>query len=228
MKILLADDHRLLLDGLKNLLRAHGMQVAGMAKDGLEAISLARELRPDVILMDIRMPVCDGLTATRIIKSEMPETKIIILTTSTEDDDLFEAVKAGACGYLIKSMDADDLVEAIKQAQQGIPPFSPGFAVKILGEFSRMGGQYKETSFAETPPQIEVVPSDRLSGRQMEVLTLVGQGLSYKEAGARLKLSPNTIKYHLTEIIQKLHLQNRAQVIAYAAGLGLKGGKTVN
>ena len=123
MRVLLVDDNRLMLEGLQNLLEAHGIQVAGLAKDGLEAVSLARELKPDVILMDIRMPGCDGLAATRLIKAEMPEAKIIILTTSTEDQDLFEAVKSGACGYLLKSMDADELVEALDQAQQGIPPF---------------------------------------------------------------------------------------------------------
>ncbi len=138
MNVLLADDHRLLLEGLSNLLEAHHIQVAGMAKDGLEAIQLARSLHPDVILMDIRMPHCSGLEATRRIKAEMPDMKIIILTTSIEDQDLFEAVKSGACGYLLKSMDADELVESLEQAQQGTPPFSPGLAERLLGEFARM------------------------------------------------------------------------------------------
>ena len=101
MRVLLADDHRLLLEGLANLLDAHGIQVAGMAHDGLEAVELARSLRPDVILMDVRMPRCDGLCATRLIKAEMPEVKIVILTTSEEDQDLFDTVKSGACGYLL-------------------------------------------------------------------------------------------------------------------------------
>src|SRR5512143_40393 len=104
MRVLLVDDNRLLLEGLANLLDAHGVQVAGMAKDGLEAVSLAKSLRPDLILMDLRMPLCNGLDATRRIKARQPEIKIVILTTSAEDDDLFESVKSGACGYLIKSM----------------------------------------------------------------------------------------------------------------------------
>ena len=106
MKVLLVDDHRLLLEGLTNLLEAHGIQVVGTAGDGHEAIIKAGSLQPDVILMDIRMPNCDGLQATRRIKAAMPDVNIVILTTSTEDDDLFEAVKSGACGYLLKSMDA--------------------------------------------------------------------------------------------------------------------------
>ena len=136
MNVLLVDDHRLLLEGLNNLLTAHGIRVAGMARDGLEAITLARALRPDVILMDVRMPGCDGLEATRRIMAERPEAKIVMLTTSTEDQDLFEAVKSGACGYLLKSITAEELIECLDQAQEGIPPFSPGLATKILREFA--------------------------------------------------------------------------------------------
>jgi DNA-binding NarL/FixJ family response regulator len=225
MKVLLVDDNRLMLEGLQNLLEAHGIQTAGMAKDGHQAVALARELQPDVILMDIRMPGCDGLAATRLIKAEMPEARIVILTTSTEEQDLFEAVKSGACGYLVKSMDAGELVEALDQTMQGVPPFSPGLAAKLLNEFARVSnsaGPVSPTNLAETP---EATPGGGLSGRQTEVLTLVSQGLSYKEAGARLSLSPRTIKYHMVEIIQQLHLQNRAQVLAYAGSLGLKGDK---
>jgi two-component system NarL family response regulator len=235
MNVLLADDHRLLLEGLSNLLEAHHIQVAGMAKDGLEAIQLARSLHPDLILMDIRMPHCSGLEATRRIKAEMPDMKIIILTTSTEDQDLFEAVKSGACGYLLKSMDADELVEALEQAQQGIPPFSPGLAERLLGEFARLAGRgdaVAERSGA--PPKGETrregdtemgkhteAEGQGLTERQREVLELVAQGLSYKEIGARLHLSPHTVKYHMAEIMDLLHLEHRAQVIAYAGKLGM-------
>ena len=127
MRVLLVDDNRLMLEGLQNLLDAHGNDVVGMAADGLESVALARELKPDVILMDIRMPRCNGLEATRLIKAEMPDAVIIMLTTSTEDDDLFEAIKSGACGYLLKSMDTDDLVAALDQARQGTPPFHRGW-----------------------------------------------------------------------------------------------------
>jgi DNA-binding NarL/FixJ family response regulator len=138
MKVMLVDDNRLMLEGLQNLLEVYGIEIAGMAKDGLEAVAWARSLKPDVILMDIRMPEKNGLEATRLIKAQMPEAKIVILTTSTEDEDLFEAVKSGACGYLLKSIDSGELVEALEQAQQGIPPFSPGLAVKLLNEFARI------------------------------------------------------------------------------------------
>ena len=137
MKVLLVDDNRLMLEGLQNLLEAYNIEVAGMAKDGWEAVAQARELKPDVILMDIRMPGCDGLTATRLIKAEMAEARIVILTTSTEDQDLFEAVKSGACGYLVKSMDANELVEALDQVIQGF--FLQPVALGIGQLFAQVG-----------------------------------------------------------------------------------------
>jgi len=222
MSVLLADDHRLLLEGLSNLLEAHNIQVAGLANDGLEAIKLARSLHPDVILMDIRMPRCDGLRATRVIKAEMPEIKIVILTTSTEDQDLFEAVKSGACGYLLKSMDAEELVEALDQVQQGIPPFSPGLAARLLSEFARLAPLPSAAPPpAVPPPAAPPGPPGRLTARQMEVLALVAEGLSYKEVGARVGLAPRTIKYHMGEIMAALHLEHRAQVLAYAGKIGM-------
>jgi two-component system NarL family response regulator len=213
MRVLLVDDNRLMLEGLANLLDAHGVQVVGMAKDGLESISLARSLQPDLILMDIRMPRCDGLAATRLIKAGLPAIKIVILTTSTEDQDLFEAIRSGATGYLLKSMDADELIECLEQARQGIPPFSPGLAVKLLGEFARLESGKGRNGDMER--------GRGLTERQREVLSLVAQGLSYKEVGARLSLSPRTIKYHMAEIMDQLHLTNRAQVLAFAARHGM-------
>lgn len=221
MKVLLVDDNRLMLEGLQNILEAHGIEVVGMASDGRQSIGLARELKPDVILMDIRMPSCDGLTATRAIKAEMPDARIIILTTSTEDDDLFEAVKSGACGYLLKSIDTDELVAALDQARQGAPPFSPGLAAKLLEEFARIG-RPREQSPAET---VEEEPRGELKPRQIEILRFLAEGLSYKEVGARLFLSPRTIKYHMVEIMNRLHLENRAQVLAFAGRMGLTGSK---
>jgi DNA-binding NarL/FixJ family response regulator len=225
MKVLLVDDHSLLLQGLKKLLEVHDVQVAGLAKNGQEAIELTRTLKPDVILMDIRMPVCDGLTATRLIKAENPGARIVMLTTSNEDRDLFEAVKSGACGYLLKSMDADELIESLNQAVQGIPPFSPGLAARLLEEFARTS----QPAVAVKPPDKAspelTAPLSSLTERQREVLKLIAEGLSYKEAGARLGLSPNTVKYHMQEIMAQLHLQNRAQVLAYAGSIGLREDK---
>jgi two-component system NarL family response regulator len=216
MRVLLADDHALLVEGLQNLLEAHGIEVAGIARNGEEARVEARRLSPDVILMDVRMPICDGLTATRLIKAEMPGTKIIILTTSTEDEDLFEAVKAGASGYLLKSMDADTLIEALHDAEQDVPPFAPGLAAKVLGEFSRMAEPASGEDAAPKTGGPGPSPDESLSPRQVEILTLVAQGLPYKEVGARVFLSPRTVKYHMAEIMRKLHLENRAQVLSAA------------
>lgn len=225
MKVLLADDNHLMLEGLQNLLDAHGIQVAGMAKNGLEAVKLARTLKPDVILMDIRMPDCNGLAATRLIKAENPGAKIVILTTSTEDEDLFEAIKSGACGYLVKSMDADELIEALEQAQQCIPPFSPGLAAKLFDEFARLSGSVEKVFTTGPTGPAKITSKSKLTPRQTEVIALVSQGLSYKEVGVKLSLSPRTIKYHMAEIMQQLHLHNRAQVLAYAGSMGLKGDK---
>lgn len=226
MKVLLVDDNRLMLEGLQNLLEAHNIEVAGVASDGLESIELARKLKPDVILMDIRMPRCDGLCATRLIKAEMPEARIIILTTSTDDSDLFEAVKSGACGYLLKSIDTDELVEAISQAREGTPPFSPGLASKLLEEFARVANPAPPGPTETRSEQDEAASSSGLSSRQLEVLKLVSDGLTYKEVGARLDLSPRTIKYHMEEIMDRLHLDNRAQVVAYAGRMGFETEKT--
>ncbi len=220
MRVLLADDHRLLLEGLYNLLTAHGIHVVGMAHDGLEAVALARTCKPDVILMDIRMPHCDGLAATRLIKAEMPAARIVMLTTSTEDQDLFEAVKSGASGYLFKSIDGDELLEALDHVQEGVPPFSPGLAARLLREFARVVPPPPEPAAAPAEPS-GTKPASGLNQRQREVLTLVAQGLSYKEVGSQLGLSPRTIKYHMAEIMARLHLENRAQVLAYAGSMGL-------
>lgn len=225
MKVLLVDDNRLMLEGLQNLLDANNIEVAGVAFDGLESVEIARQVDHDVILMDIRMPRCDGLTATRLIKAENPEAKIIILTTSTEDGDLFEAIKSGACGYLLKSIDTDELVEALGQAQQGTPPFSPGLAVKLLDEFKRFSNPQESISSKSSEKKTDAPSGNKLSARQIEVLKLVADGLTYKEVGARLFLSERTIKYHMAEIMNRLHLENRSQVLSFAGQMGLTAYK---
>jgi two-component system NarL family response regulator len=225
MKVLLVDDNRLMLEGLQNLFEAHNIEVAGVALNGLESVEMARKVEPDVILMDIRMPRCDGLTATRLIKAENPEAKVVILTTSNEDDDLFEAIKSGACGYLLKSIDTDELMEALNQAQQGTPPFSPGLAAKLLDEFKRFSNPKESISLKNPEKKTKAAPGNKLNARQIEVLGLVADGLSYKEVGARLFLSERTIKYHMAEIMNRLHLENRAQVLAFAGQMGLTAYK---
>ena len=213
MNVLLVDDHPLFLDGLKNLLTGRGVHVVGMARDGWEALEKARSLHPDVILMDIEMPGCDGLAATRLIKAERPDVKIVMLTMSSEDEDLFEAIQSGACGYLLKTLDTEQFFAQLIGVEQGEVPLSPGLAARILQHF---GQQVSAVPASEDRPQREP-----LTGREMEVLTLVAQGLTYKEVGARLHLSERTIKYHMGEMVARLHVENRAQVIDAARRAGL-------
>ena len=215
MRVLLVDDHRLMVEGLNNLLAAHGIEVVGIASDGQEAVTQAMALTPDLVLMDIRMPRCDGLEATRRIKAQQPDIKIVMLTTSAEDQDLFESVKSGACGYLLKSMSGEAFIEALHGLEQGLPPFSPGLAALLLREFARLTAQ----SGARAK---EDEPLSELTEHQSKVLQLVASGLTYKEVGIRLALSERTVRYHMTEIMEKLHLEHRSQVIAYAGKLGQK------
>jgi two-component system NarL family response regulator len=137
MRVLIADDHPMMVDGLRSLLEAHGMEVVGAVGDGQTAVHEALRLEPDLVLMDIRMPVCDGLAATRLIKARRPEIKIVMLTTSAESEDLFEAIKSGACGYLLKVTSGSAFIEALHGLEQGVPPFSPGLAERLLREFAR-------------------------------------------------------------------------------------------
>ena len=212
MRILLVDDHNLFLESLKNLLAAHGYPVVGSASDGFAALERARALHPDLILMDIAMPRCDGLVATRLIKAEMPKTRIVMLTASEGDEHLFEAIKSGACGYLLKSLQAPQFLEYIAQLEQGEPPLSPGLAMRLLNEFAH---QVQPASFAGPDQNAD------LTARQIEILTLVARGLTYTQVGETLYLAERTVRYHMGEILARLHLDNRAQVIAYAAQHGI-------
>ncbi len=213
MKVLLVDDHPLFLDGLKNLLGTRGVQVLGTAKGGSEALDKARGLRPEVILMDIHMPGCDGLMATRLIKAEMPQVKIVMLTMSAEDDDLFEAIKSGASGYLLKTQDTEEFLKQLLEMERGEAPLAPGMAARVLAEYrQQMSTQRSGEGLRQ---------GQSLSPRELDVLALVAQGLTYKEVAAQLCLTERTIKYHMGELIARLHLENRAEVIEYARRTGL-------
>ncbi len=218
MRILLADDHGLFVEGLSNLLRAGGYAVVGAAHDGLAAVQLARSLHPEVILMDIRMPRCDGLAATRVIQAELPEIKIVMLTTSAEDADLFEALKSGASGYLLKNLQPNELFDFLAGLGRGEAALSRELSARVLAEFARQAAQLEERA-AQDPPGTPARPE--LTPREREILGLVADGLSYKEVGVALNLSENTIKYHMGQILQRLHLKNREQVVAYALRSGL-------
>lgn len=210
MRVLIVDDHALFRDGLRSLLEARGIDVVGEARNGQEAIDLARRAQPDVVLMDLTMPVLDGLAATRVISAELPHVKVVILTASEEDADLFEAIKSGAQGFLPKDLEAAELFALLSGVTRGEPALTPGLARKVLAEFAR-----------PKPARQERAPED-LTEREQEVLELLVQGVtSNRDLAERLIISENTVKYHLRNILEKLHLQNRAQVIAYAVRHGL-------
>jgi DNA-binding NarL/FixJ family response regulator len=212
MRLLLVDDHALFLQSLKVLLTTKGYEVVGTASSGMEALKRARLLHPDLILMDIEMSNGDGLAATRLIKAEMPQIKIVMLTVSATDEHLFEAVKSGASGYLLKSQSADRFLDLIAQVEGGGAALPPELAARLLAEFARQA-QNVEQPVEEQPTE--------LTARQLEILTLVAQGQTYPQVSQALHLSEPTIRYHMAQILERLHLKNRAQVIAYAARHGL-------
>ena len=214
MKLMLVDDHPLFMEGLQYLLETHGINVAGTACNGKDALSKARKLRPDIILMDIRMPECSGIDALKLIKAEMPEIKIVMLTTSDEDDDLFEAIKCGASGYLLKNINAEKLIDMLSDLENDGVPLSPGLAARLLKEFGQIG----KTDEADGQKTLD---RQALTERQMEILEMVAKGKTYKEVGEKLALTERTVKYHMGRIIELLHLKNRAQVIDYASQIGL-------
>ncbi len=216
MKVLLVDDHPLFLESMATLLAAHGLTVIGMASDGLEALEKARNLQPDVILMDICMSRCNGIFATRLIKAEMPQIKIVMLTASEEDDNLFEAIKSGACGYLLKKLQAKELLNLFSEIEKGQPPMAPGLALKVFKEFAQHQGENKESFSTE-----EKLTQSKITPRQTAILTLVAQGQSYRQVAETLFFSERTIKYEIKQILERLHLNNRSEAIAYAARSGL-------
>jgi two-component system NarL family response regulator len=211
---MLADDHGLFVEGLQNLLKAGGYTVVGVANDGLKALEMARELSPDLILMDIRMPNLDGLAATRLIKTEMPQISIVILTTSVEDSDLFEALKSGADGYLLKNLQPNELFGYLNGLSRGEAPLARELSARVLREFTRQADALNRY-------EVSAQPVMTLTTRQREILDLAAQGMTYKEIAGVLDLSEHTVKYHMGEILQRLHLKNREQVVAYALRTGL-------
>jgi len=211
VKVIIADDHALFRDGLRSLLEANGTDVLAEAKNGQEAVELARIHRPDIVLMDLNMPVMNGLDATRLISAEMEDVRVVVLTASEEDADLFEAVKSGAKGYLPKNLEAVELFGFLEGALKDEPALTPTLARKVLGEFAKGPG-----------PEPEAPSTAVLTERERDVLELLVSGVtSNRDLADRLFVSENTVKYHLRNILYKLHLKNRAQVVAYAVRHGL-------
>ncbi len=205
MKIMIADDHPLYTEGLKNFL-SEDFEIAGIVEDGGKAVEEALNKKPDVILMDIKMPGIDGIEAARRIKDRLPEVKIIILTSFEEEDSLIKAIKAGASGYLLKSLDGDQLIKSLKQMGKGKNPFSPGLEDYLLEEIRSNDDKGKAETGREKYP---------LTERQSEVVRLLVKGLTYQEIADRLFLSERTIKYHMKKIKEKLGVKTRREVIKY-------------
>jgi DNA-binding NarL/FixJ family response regulator len=214
IRVLLVDDHALFRKGVASLLNAlEDMEVVGEAGDGPEALAKARDLMPDLVLMDIHMPGWDGLETTRRIKQELPYVKIVMLTVSGKDEDLFEAIKNGAQGYLLKDIEPERLVRLLRGVYRGEAPISHVAAAKILEEFTRLA---EKESWAPGP-------EDLLTAREREVLKLVAQGATNKEVAVQLFITENTVKNHLRNILAKLHLRSRVEATAYALRTGLIG-----
>jgi DNA-binding NarL/FixJ family response regulator len=211
MRVLLADDHALFRDGIASLLEAWGHEVVGFASTGAEAVEMVARLAPDLVLMDVRMPGMSGLDATAAIHESRPETSIVMLTVSEDEDDLFAAIKAGAQGYLLKNLEAPQFRSLLEAVERGEPALSPATAARIIDELVHPSGPGN-------------VGPDRLTERELEVLRLVTAGLRNKEIAARLGITENTAKFHLKNILGKLHAESRTELAARAVREGLITG----
>jgi DNA-binding NarL/FixJ family response regulator len=220
IRMLVVEDYTLVRQAIVSLLLEEGgIEIVGEASNGSQAVAKARELQPDVILMDLYMPGVDGLTATRLIKRDLPDTQIILLTVSTEEDDLLKAVQAGARGYILKSADAASIIQQIKQVIAGKVALSEDLVGQLLSGL----GRNPQPVAQEAPPQPITV-------REREVLELITQGTTNKEISASLFISENTVRAHVRSLLQKLNLGNRTQLAVYGVreeGFGLLSGAGV-
>ena len=212
LRVLLVDDQTLFRKAIMSLLSFRDdIEVVGEANDGLEAIDMAQETLPDLILMDLNMPNCSGLDALKVIKKNMPSVKVIMLTISDDDNDVFTAIKNGAEGYLLKDMEPSQLFEMLDRARRGEPAIEGALATKILQEFRQ------PTREAEKPSEVD----ETLTPREIKVLELIVKGATNSEIASALYISENTVKLHLRNILSKLHLKNRIQAAVYAVRHGL-------
>jgi DNA-binding NarL/FixJ family response regulator len=215
-RVLLVDDHELFREGLVGLIDAQpDLEVVGQAGDGLEALTLARDLRPDLTVMDIKMPVCDGLEATRLIRAELPDARIVMLTVHDEDEKLFEAIKAGANGYMLKDTSSADFLSGLRGALAGEATLPPKLAAHLLDEYARLANR------PEPSPDVEEEPD--LTPREREVLDLLATGASNQQIADQLTISLHTVKSHVRNILGKLHAFNRRDAARVAAQKGLLG-----
>lgn len=209
LRYLVVDDHALFRDGMISLLKAAGMNVVGEAVNGQEAVAFAEKLKPDVILMDIDMPVMNGIDATRQISMTNPQIQVVMLTIAQEEAKLFDALRAGAKGYLLKSLNTDEFIKLLNGIERGEPPIPPALTAKLINYVAGNTG--------------EAAPVDEsLTEREVELLRYLGQGLPNKAIAETLGVSENTVKYHIKNILQKLDLGNRSEAAAYAVSHNLK------
>jgi DNA-binding NarL/FixJ family response regulator len=214
-RVLLVDDHVLFREGLAGILASQpDLQIVGEANDGIEALIKARELKPDLILMDIQMPGMDGLQATRLIKDELPQVKVVMLTVQGDDEKLFEAIKNGAEGYLLKDIHSRQMLSMLRSALQGEAALSPEMAGRVLAEFRRLSQSMPYGTEGES----EV---DCLTAREQEVLGLIAEGAHDKDIAEELHISLNTVKSHVRNILSKLQVSSRRQAARLAKNKGL-------
>lgn len=212
IRVVVADDHPVWRDGVAaDLAKGGSIEVVGQAGDGGEAVDVVRDTMPDVVLMDLNMPVTGGAEATKIIHDESPHVRVLILSASGEEADVLDAVKAGAAGYLLKSATGDELRSAIERVAAGEPVFTPSLAGLVLGEFRRMAGGGAPAGAGEP----------RLTARETEVLTYVAKGYVYKDIAEKLFISVKTVQNHVQNILSKLHLSGRYELMRYAIRKGL-------
>ena len=206
VRVLVVDDQELFRRGLTMLLASEdGIDVVGEAGDGVEGTTLAESVAPDVVLLDVRMPRRSGIEACLAIKASVPSAKIIMLTVSDEEADLYEAVKSGAAGYLLKDSSIEEVAQAVRVVNEGQSLISPSMAVKLIDEFKQM-----------SKPEREQGPTLRLTERELEVLRLVAKGLNNREVAKQLFISENTVKNHVRNILEKLQLHSRMEAVMYA------------
>ncbi len=210
LRVLLVDDHDLFRTGLRNLLEEQGLQIVGEASNGKDAIRQVRELAPDIVVMDLNMPGITGVEATREITSFAPLTRVLVLTISDQNEDVMDAIVAGACGYLVKDSSIQELIRGITAAAVGESLISPPIAAKVL-----------ERVRAVTLDQGAQTIRAELSERELEVLRLIANGKDNSQIAAALHISPKTVKNHISNILMKLQIENRIQAAVYAVRSGI-------
>jgi DNA-binding NarL/FixJ family response regulator len=214
IRVLLVDDQELFREGLETLLSVHGdIEVVGQACNGREAVEVADRVRPDLVLMDVRMPVLDGVRATRLLVEALPKCKVIVLTTFDDDEYVFDALRAGAAGYLLKDVPSARLVEAIRATARGESILEPSVAAKVIAEFTRV------SSLVPAAQMEQLV--EPLSERELEILAVIARGASNKEIAEQLFIAEGTVKNHVTHILGKLGVRDRTQAALKARELGL-------